>query len=260
MAEYYEDIGKLYGLTDKVAVITGGATGIGRETAILFAHAGAEAVILDVNEEAAAGTVADITNAGRKARFIRTDQGDPASISAAFAQLAQIDVLFNCAGIYPRANFETATPEFLDRMYQINQRGVFLCTQEAVRKMKAHGGSIINISSVTALKAGIYDNTQYAMTKSALNALTLSIALEYGEYGIRVNSIMPGGIATDEASRATQSGAALKGPFLQPGRIPLANGNLAAREIATAALFLASDAARFVTGQILAVDGGFLVS
>jgi NAD(P)-dependent dehydrogenase (short-subunit alcohol dehydrogenase family) len=260
MSAYFKNIAGLYGLAGKTAVITGGATGIGRETARLFAHAGAQVVILDINEAEAAASVAEITASGHGAHFIRMDQGDPDSITAAFAQLSRADVLFNCAGIYPRANFETVTPDALDRMYRVNQRGVLLCTQAAVIRMKAHGGgAVINVSSVTALKAGIFDNIPYAMTKSALNAMTLSTALEYAADNIRVNSILPGGIATGEAAASTGQGAPVRGPFMQPGRIPLGSGMLPPREIATAALFLASDAARFITGQLIAVDGGFLI-
>ena len=258
-------IGQLFGLDGKIAVITGGATGIGRETARLFARAGARIAILDVNMPAAEESAGAIAAEGGEAFALQMDQGDPASIRAGFAavdeRFGRIDILYNCAAIYPRAAFETATPEFLDRMYEINFRGVFLCTQKAVKRMKRDGGgSIVNISSVTSLRAGIYDNVQYGMTKSAINALTTSLALEYAEHGIRVNAILPGGIATEAAIASTQAGAPLRGPFLQPGRVPLASGNAQPREIATAALFLASDAARFITGQLLAVDGGFLIS
>jgi len=260
MSQHLQEIDALYGLAGKTAVVTGGSTGIGRETAQLFGRAGASLIILDINEAAAAQTVQTIETAGGHARFIRMDQSDPDSIESAFTQIEQLDVLFNCAAIYPRANFETVTPEFLERMYRINERGVFLCTRAAVQRMKAKGGSIINVSSVTSLKAGIYDNVQYGMGKAALNALTASIALEYAQYNIRVNAIMPGGIATDAALASTQEGDPLRGPFLQPGRVPLGGENAAPREIATAALFLASEAARFITGQLLAVDGGFLIS
>lgn len=265
MTENLNAIGAIFALTGKVAVVTGGATGIGRETAELFALAGAQVAVLDINMAAANQTVATIEARGGAAAAIEMDQSDPVAIRAAFrevdARFGKVDVLLNCAAIYPRAAFEEATPEFLDRMHAINVRGVFLCTQEAVKRMKASGGgSIINISSVTSLKAGIYDNIQYGMTKASLNSLTTAVALEYAEHGIRVNAVLPGGVATDAAIASTQVGAPIRGPFTQPGRVPLAGGNAAPREIATACLFLASDASRFVTGQLLAVDGGFLIS
>ena len=260
-----EAIGRLYGLQGKIAVVTGAATGIGRETAALFAQAGARVAALDINIAEAERFAAEVVAAGGTAVAIAMDQGDPASIAGAFgavdAAFGAFDVLLNCAAIYPRASFETATPDYLDRLYRINSRGVFLCTQEAVKRMKTTGGgSIINISSVTSLRAGIYDNVQYAMMKAGVNALTASVALEYAEHGIRVNAIMPGGIATETAIASTMTGDPLRGPFLQPGRVPLGGGNAAPREIATACLFLASDASRFVTGQLIAVDGGFLIS
>lgn len=264
MSGNLEAIGRLYGLEGKTAVVTGAATGIGRETAALFAQAGARVAALDINTAQADEFAAEVIAAGGEAVAIRMDQGDPASVAAAFAAVDAFgapDVLLNCAAIYPRAQFEAATPDYLDRMYRINSRGVFLCTQEAVKRMKTNGGgSIVNISSVTSLRAGIHDNVQYAMTKAGVNALTASVALEYAEHGIRVNAIMPGGIATETAIASTMTGDPLRGPFMQPGRVPLGGGNAAPREIATACLFLASDASRFITGQLIAVDGGFLIS
>lgn len=258
-------IGQLYGLTGKTAVVTGAATGIGRETAALFAKAGARIAALDINMTEAESFAAGVREAGGEAVAMHMDQSDPTSIAMAFAAIdeayGRIDVLLNCAAIYPRAQFEAATPDFLDRMFDINTRGVFICTQQAVKRMKQHGGgSIVNISSVTALKAGIYDNVQYGMTKAAVNSMTTAVALEYAEHGIRVNAIMPGGVATEAAIASTQTGDPLRGPFMQPGRVPLGGENAAPLEIATACLFLASDASRFITGQLLAVDGGFLIS
>lgn len=258
-------LGNLFGLAGRNAIVTGAATGIGRRTAELFAAAGAHVAALDLNIAKAEEFAAQVRDAGGQATAIAMDQGDPDSIKAAFARLdevfTRIDVLLNCAAIYPRCNFEKATAEFLDRMHAVNVRGVFQCTQETVRRMKATGGgSIINISSVTSLKAGIYDNIQYGMSKAALNALTQSLALEYAEFGVRVNAILPGGIATEAAIASTQGGDPLRGPFLQPGRVPLGGENADPQVIANACLFLASDASRFVTGQLLAVDGGFLIS
>jgi NAD(P)-dependent dehydrogenase (short-subunit alcohol dehydrogenase family) len=260
-----DEIGRLYGLAGKTAVVTGAATGIGRETAALFARAGARVAALDINMAEAERFAASVREAGGDAVAIPMDQSDPASIAQAFAgaddAYGRLDVLLNCAAIYPRAQFEEASPDFIDRMFDINARGVFLCTQQAVTRMKrSGGGSIVNISSVTALKAGIYDNVQYGMTKAAVNSLTASVALEYAEHGIRVNAIMPGGIATEAAIASMQTGDPLRGPFMQPGRVPLGGENAAPREIAAACLFLASDASRFITGQLLAVDGGFLIS
>jgi NAD(P)-dependent dehydrogenase (short-subunit alcohol dehydrogenase family) len=260
-----EAIGATFGLTGKTAVVTGAATGIGRETALLYARAGAGIAALDINSDDLSTLVDENEAGGGRAMAVKMDQGDPGSITAAFAAVDHVfpkmDILLNCAGIYPRARFETATPDFLDRIFDINMRGVFICTQEAVKRMKSGGGgAIVNISSVTSLKAGIYDNSQYGMTKAALNALTVSLALELAEYGIRVNAILPGGIATEAAIASSGIGDPLRGPFLQPGRVPLGGGNAAPVEIAKACLFLASEGAAFITGHLLAVDGGFLVS
>ncbi|WP_044560077.1 SDR family NAD(P)-dependent oxidoreductase [Azospirillum sp. B4] len=265
MTSAVPQLDRLFGLQGRTAVVTGAATGIGRATAQLFAAAGAHVAAVDINIDKAEEFAAEVRSQGGKAVAVQMDQGNPTAVSAAFArldeELPRVDVLLNCAAIYPRCNFETVTPEFLDRMYAINFRGVFQCTQEAVKRMKANGGgSIINISSVTSLKAGIYDNVQYAMTKAALNALTQSIALEYAEHNIRVNAILPGGVATEAAAASVQVGDPLRGPFMQQGRVPLGSRSADPAEIASACLYLASGASSFVTGQLIAVDGGFLIS
>jgi NAD(P)-dependent dehydrogenase (short-subunit alcohol dehydrogenase family) len=254
------EIAQIFSLEGKVAVVTGAATGIGREIARLFHKAGAKVVGADINE----ADLATLPQECAGAIALRLDQGDPDSIKAMFAavdvQVGTLDVLVNCAAIYPRKPFEDVDTAFLDRMFDINLRGVFQCMQEAVKRMKVddRGGSIVNIASVASMRAVIFDNQQYGVTKAGVNNLTLSIALEYAPHNIRVNSVLPGGVGTEQAMKSTDIPP--RGPVMQPGRIPLSGNVCAPQDIANACLFLASGASGYVTGQLLAVDGGFLIS
>lgn len=254
------DIASLFGLNGKVALVTGAATGIGREIARLFHQAGATVIGADLNETALASFPQECPGG----HIVAFDQGDPASIAALFDYVdgvGQIDVLVNCAAIYPFRKFEEVDTQLIDKMLAVNLRGPFQCIQHAVARMKVdnRGGSIVNISSVNSMRACIFDNVHYGVGKAGVNNLTVSVALEYAEYGIRVNSVLPGGVATDHAA-AESTGYPLRGPFTQPGRMPLGGVPCQPEDIARATLFLASDASRYVTGQLLAVDGGFLVS
>lgn len=248
----------VFSLQGRTAVVTGAARGIGRAIAELFVGAGASVFVADIDR--AALDVFVESNRGQL-RAVTLDQEDPASVREAFGEIVDcggLDVLVNCAAIYPRAAFETVSIDFLDRMININLRGVFLCTREAVKQMKSRGGSIVNISSVGAVRTCIYDTISYGVAKAGVNGLTQLVALEYAEFGIRINSIMPGGIATDRGQQQRDDN--IRGPFVQPGRIPLSGGLGEPQDVANAALYFASDASKYVTGQILAVDGGFLIS
>jgi NAD(P)-dependent dehydrogenase (short-subunit alcohol dehydrogenase family) len=255
------EIATLFGLEGKVAVVTGAATGIGREIARLFYKAGAKVVGADINQDA----LATLTEECPGAIVLPLDQGDPESIKALFAatdtQAGPLAVLVNCAAIFPFMGFEDVDTMLLDKMLDVNLRGVFQCTQEAVKRMKIddRGGSIVNIASVNSMRACIFDNTHYGITKAGVNNITISIALEYAPHNIRVNSVLPGGVGTEHAGTAAASWP-LRGPFMQQGRMPLTGTVCKPQDIANACLFLASDASSYVTGQLLAVDGGFLIS
>ena len=255
--EASQEIAQIFGLAGKTALVTGAATGIGREIARLYHKAGADVIAVDINSGGMSSLKAEL---GERIEAIEVDMGDPVSIAALFGRIEKLDVLVNCAAIYPLKKFEEVDVPFLDRMIDINLRGVFLCIQQAVSIMKrGGGGSIVNISSVNSLKACIYDNAHYGITKAGLNSLTATIALEYGEFGIRVNAVLPGGVGTEQAMKSVED-FAVRGPMMQPGRIPLGSRLCTPQDIANACLFLASDASAYVTGQLLAVDGGFLVS
>ena len=254
----------LFNLGGRVALVTGAGSGIGRETALLLASAGAIVVAADLNEEGAQQTVAQIETAAGKSIAVKVDIGDEASIIAMFeavhARLGRLDVLVNNAGIYPKTSFVDTSAEKWDRVLRVNLRGTFLCMREAVKRMQAAGtgGSIINISSVASLQPVIFDNGDYGASKAGVNNLTKVAALEFATDRIRVNAVLPGGVATEGAAASTKVHQA-HGPITQPGRMPLGRMGVAA-DIASAVLFFASPAADYVTGQLLAVDGGFQIS
>jgi len=250
------DIATIFGLTGRKALVTGGANGIGREIARLYHRAGAEVIVADIDGAAIDAVAAEL---GDRVTAIRFDQGDPASIEALFSGLDRLDVLVNCAAIYPMMPFEQVEVGFFDKMVAINLRGAFLVTQQAVRLMKGKGGSVINISSVNSVRAIIFDNSVYGVTKAGLNSLVATLASEYGGEGIRFNAILPGGVATDHAMNAVQD-FPVRGGMMAGGRVPIGTGLCQPQDIANACLFLASDASAFITGQLIAVDGGFLVS
>jgi len=250
-------------LDQKIAVITGAASGIGRGIAETFAQAGASVVVADLNLEAAEATAKVIVESGGQAHAMAVDVSQEADVIALFegvvARFGRLDILVNNAAIFPKKPFLEVDSAFWDSLQAVNLRGTFLCLREAIRHMKAGGGgSIVNISSVSSMQAVVHHNGTYNASKAGVNSLTRTTALEFGADGIRVNAVLPGGIPTAGA-RAASAAIELKGPIMGEGRIPL-GGMGDVQDIANAALFLASSAARYITGQLLAVDGGFLIS
>ena len=252
-----------FSLEGRVAVVTGAASGIGRQAAQTFADAGARVVIGDVDEAGLAETAAAI---GPAATVLRTDVGRRAEIEALAARALEsggrIDVWANVAGTAGPCPMLDVTEELLERVIAINLKGVFWGSTAAARVMKEQGsGSIINISSTGAISAPP-NMSVYAMTKSGVSAVTRSVAKEMGPFGVRANTVSPGFVETtlatwsyrnadgtldeakrDEALRLRRAAAPL-GTIGEPG------------DIAHAMLYLASDASRFVTGQNLYVNGG----
>lgn len=252
------DISKLFDLTGKVALVTGAASGIGREVAHTLAAAGAKVAGGDLSAEAMSGDEA-------LAFHQQLDVSDEASVhafaAAAEEALGGIDILVNCAGIFPQREFEDVDTALWDKVNGVNARGTFLMDQAAVIAMRRRGGgAIVNISSSASLKAVIARNIQYNASKAGVNAITVSIALEEGPNNIRCNAILPGGVATEGAGKSVEEAGGARGPICQPGRIPLTGTSCPPSAIANAALFLVSDASSYVTGQLLSVDGGFSVS
>ncbi len=245
------------------AVITGAASGIGEATARLFVAEGAAVVLADVDADRGQRIAEEL---GDKARFLATDVSEEADVDAAVAfaveQFGGLDCMFNNAGNPGSVGgIEEIEMSMFDRTVAIHLRGVFLGIRAAARVMRTQGhGSIINTSSVAALAAN-YGGHDYSACKAAIAHLTRTTASELGEQGIRVNAICPGGVATSIFARA----AGLKGDEAQStvDVVTVALSDMAPirrsgqpLDIAEAALWLASDASSFVSGQAIAVDGG----
>jgi NAD(P)-dependent dehydrogenase (short-subunit alcohol dehydrogenase family) len=256
---------KVFGLRGKTVVVTGGSSGIGKGTADLFVTAGAKVVVAGSTASKVAAAAAELkarAESGADCIGIRVDVTSEHSVINLFdstvAAFGGIDVLVNCAGIFPCAPFLEASVELWDRVHAVNTRGVFLCCRQAVKHMKAagKGGAIVNVSSTSSQQTTVYGHAQYGSSKAGVNMLTKSIALEFARDQIRANAVLPGGVMT-EGSGAMLSGEKLpEGPCMNPDRFPLGRPGQV-DEIANACLFLASPAASYVTGQLLTVDGGF---
>jgi NAD(P)-dependent dehydrogenase (short-subunit alcohol dehydrogenase family) len=249
-------------LHDKTALITGGAAGIGRATALLFAGEGAAVVITDVNEQAGAAVVHEIVSSGGRAIFEPADVTRAADcqhvVERTLGELGGIHVLFNNAGIIRRASVVELSEEDWDLVMAVNVKCIFLMSRQVIPIMaKAGGGSIINMASGWGL-AGGPRAAVYCASKGAVVLLTKAMAVDHGPQNIRVNCICPGD--TDTAmlrSEARQLGDSADRFLAEAARRPLGRVGRP-EEIAQAALYLASDAASFVTGTALVVDGGGL--
>ena len=249
-----------FSLTDKVALVTGGASGIGAGIAAVLAEADATVIVADVDDAKAASQIAALTAAGHSAYAVHIDLADEDSIVRGCAEVVSRYgtpwLLVNNAGLQDRQLLLEGTAAEWDRMNKVNGRGPFLVTREMARAMvgKGDGGRIINIGSAALVGSIVKGLAAYVGSKGALLALSRASALELVEYGITVNTVLPGGVATPGAMAA-------KGPPVEgPGRRRPPLGMCEPRDIGAAVLFFASPAARYITNQVLAVDGGFSVT
>jgi NAD(P)-dependent dehydrogenase (short-subunit alcohol dehydrogenase family) len=246
-----------FDLTGKVALVTGGASGIGAGIASVLAEAGATVVIADRDEAGARREASALTEAGHKAGFVHVDLADETSIVRGCAEVVSVYgvpwTLVNNAGVQDRELLLEGTAAHWDRMNAVNGRGPFLMTREIAGAMASsgQGGRIVNIASVALIGSLIMGLAAYAASKGALLALSRASALELVDHAITVNTILPGGVATPGAIGA--KGPAAEGPAR---RVPPL-GRCEPRDMGAAVLFFASPAARYVTNQVLAVDGGW---
>jgi len=252
-------------LNGVTAVVTGAGSGIGRAIAERFVAEGGRVVFADINLEAAQAAVAALAeSAAIHSTAVECDVTSSESVKNLFdeaeAAFGSVDVLVNNAGIFYLRPFLEITTEEWDHIFTVNVRGLFLCMQEAIARMLKKGkpGSIINVSSVNSRRALIFDNIHYSATKAAVNGITASAALEFAEHGVRVNAILPGSVIT-EGTAKLRSDSVRRGPIMHPERVPLGRRGEPS-DIASAALYLASSESSYVTGQLLAIDGGFEIS
>ncbi len=248
-------------LSGKVALISGGATGMGGAASVLFAAEGAKVAILDLNLAEAQARVAEITANGGHAVAIKCDVSDAAQVSAAVGQatsaLGPITVLFNHAGTIVIKPFLDTTEAEWDWLHAVNVKSMFLVTKAVLPGMiAAGGGSIVCTSSISAV-AGTPMEVLYDTTKGAVHMFARAIAVEFRDRGIRCNAVCPGFIETPHGLREVRDLQAL-GVDVSEAAITAAQGRIGkAVEVAQAALFLASDEASFVNGTHLFVDNGF---
>ncbi|TMD08193.1 MAG: SDR family oxidoreductase [Chloroflexi bacterium] len=243
-------------LQDKVCLITGAGSGIGRATAELFAREGATILATDVDEAAALKTAADV--AGRGWRLDVTDQASCESVVAeAIRQTGRIDVLFNNAGIAGVGRLHETSLELWERVMAVNVRGVFLASRTVLPHMiEQRSGSIVNMSSCIA-EIGLAERASYGASKGAVLALTRCMQADYAQFGIRVNALLPGTIHTPFVDRYLKESYADPQVGLETIKKRQLLGELGrAEDVAYAALYLASDESRFVLATAMYVDGG----
>jgi NAD(P)-dependent dehydrogenase (short-subunit alcohol dehydrogenase family) len=246
-------------LKDKVALITGGGSGIGRETSLLFAAEGARVVVVDVNDAAGAETVAMVGKAGGQAAYVHADVSKAAEAEAmvAFAEktYAHLHVIFNNAGIMHSADDDAvSTPEEVwDLTMAINLKGVFLgCKYGIPALRRAGGGSVINTASFVGLMGAATPQVAYTATKGGVIALSRELAVVHARENIRVNALCPGPLRTELLMKFLNTDEKKQRRLVH---IPMGRFG-EAKEMAQAALYLASDESSFVTGTSFTVDGG----
>jgi len=248
-------------LAGKTAVITGGAAGMGRATALAFAREGAAVTILDIQKDAGEEVARLIRQGGGRAEFIETDVSDAGQVDAAFDRIARTvgayDILFNHAGTITVKPLHLSTEADYDRLMDINVRSAFLVCRRAVREMSDNGGGSIVITASVAAEMGYALESLYCMTKGAVLQLARTIAVEYRDRGIRCNAVCPGFVKTAHGLREIDELDAA-GQAWEDGALADAQGRICEpEEVAAAVVFLASDEASFITGNALYVDNGW---
>ena len=252
----------MFRLDNKIAIVTGGGSGIGKAISILFAQQGATVCIIDIDDNANK-VVDEIINTNNKASFYKCNISNQQEVKNIVQQIIQgysgVDILINNAGIAHIGNAENTSPEDFEKLMNVNIKGVYNCLHEVLPFMKQNGGSILNMASVAAL-VGLSDRFAYSATKGAVIAMSLSVAKDFLQYKIRCNSISPGRVHTPFVDGFISKNYPGKEAEMfdklsktQPiGRMGKPE------EIAQLALYLCSDEASFITGCDYPIDGGFV--
>ena len=242
---------------DKVVLVTGAGRGIGKAIALAFAHEGARVAVNDINPDSCAATASEINSIGGEAIACHADVSSKLAVQTMLIDIedrwGRIDILINNAGVEPHKPIVAMDEADWDRTIDVNLKGAFICSQSVGRMMvKQGGGVIVNIASIAGRAAGLRDRSAYVASKAGLIGFTKECAREFAAHNIRVNAVCPGVIITEMTSHLRDNEAQLK-KWLED--IPL--GRLGEPDDVTGlVLFLCSDAARYITGQAINVDGG----
>jgi NAD(P)-dependent dehydrogenase (short-subunit alcohol dehydrogenase family) len=248
-------------LEGKIALVTGGSSGIGRAASELFCREGARVVVADIDVEGGEETVRRVRDAGGEARFVRTDISRAADVAALVARVIELhgrlDCAFNNAAILGDiVSVVDHTEETWDRTFATNLKGTWLCMKHEIPPMlKQGGGAIVNVTSTAGMLVGSPFRSAYAASKAGIVSLTKGAALEYAEHGLRVNAVCPSHCRTPFLAQFFELRPELEADFIAAtpmGRIALPE------EVAQCALWHCSDASSFVTGHVLVADGGYL--
>ena len=250
----------MFQLNNKIALVTGGGSGIGKEVCKVLAKQGAHVIVVDVNTDSAKGTIDEITANGNTAEALTLDVTNQAAVTTSFEKLKSLDLLINCAGISHIGSATTTNEADFEKVFQVNVKGVYNCLQAGVNVMKkSGGGSIVNISSIAA-KVGLSDRFAYSMSKGAVHAMTMSVAKDYIKDNIRCNSVSPGRVHTpfvDGFLKKNYPGQEAEMFEKLSKTQPIGRMGLPI-EVAHQVLYLCSEEAAFITGSDFSIDGGFI--